>query len=201
MEWRVLSGAAVCASVEERLGLVDCRPGMNVRYPRDRAPIRTFAYRPVLGIKNGKADEVDGSRSRHLSAKMGLLSCNPRRSHRGSGDSMYARKVHATWEAPSLPSDRQPDGREGWEGRDGVAERPVVPRKSGNAVGGKEPQFKMNATSGEGQEIGKPINSEKRPETAEGVARESEGRSWLGLVLVLCRLPESLRLKETGEMI
>jgi choline-glycine betaine transporter len=34
-----------------------------------------------LFVPASKADEVDGSRSRHLSAKMGLLSCNPRRSH------------------------------------------------------------------------------------------------------------------------
>jgi hypothetical protein len=66
--------------------------------------------------------------------------------------------------------DDQPDAREGWDGRNGVAERPVVPSKPGNAGGGKEPQFKTNATSREGQEIGKPINSEKCPETAEGYA-------------------------------
>jgi hypothetical protein len=45
-----------------------------------------------------------------------------------------------------VPRDRQPDAREGWEGRDGVAERPIVPRKPGNAGGGKEPQFKTNAS-------------------------------------------------------
>ena len=71
--------------------------------------------------------------------------------------------------------DEQPDAREGWDGRDGVAERPVVPGKPGNAGGRKEPQFKANAKRGKGQGIGKPINPEKRPETADGVARESEG--------------------------
>jgi hypothetical protein len=39
----------------------------------------------------------------------------------------------------------QPDAREGGSGRCGVAERPVVPRKPGNAGGGKEPQFKTDA--------------------------------------------------------
>ena len=78
--------------------------------------------------------------------------------------------------------DEQPDAREGWDGRGGVAERPVVPGKPGNAGGGKGPQFKANATRGEGQEIGKPINSETRPETADGVARESEGGSRLSLL-------------------
>ena len=35
-----------------------------------------------------------------------------------------------------------------------VAERSVVPLKSGNADGGKGPQFKTNATSSEEREIG-----------------------------------------------
>ena len=46
--------------------------------------------------------------------------------------------------------DDQPDAREGQAGRAGVAERLVVPRKPGNAGGGKGPQFKTNAISGEG---------------------------------------------------
>jgi hypothetical protein len=41
--------------------------------------------------------------------------------------------------------DNQPDAREGQAGRLGVAERFVVPEKSGNADGGKGPQFKTNA--------------------------------------------------------
>ena len=41
--------------------------------------------------------------------------------------------------------DDQPDAREGQAGRTGVAERPVVPMKLGNAGGGKEPQFKTAA--------------------------------------------------------
>lgn len=39
----------------------------------------------------------------------------------------------------------QPDAREGQAGRLGVAEGLVVPRKSGNADGGKGPWFKTNA--------------------------------------------------------
>src|SRR5271166_4695076 len=46
--------------------------------------------------------------------------------------------------------DDQPDAREGWAGRFGVAERFVVPLKPGNAGGGKEPQFRTDATRGEG---------------------------------------------------
>src|SRR5712675_1161285 len=47
-------------------------------------------------------------------------------------------------------SDDQPDAREGQVGRRGVTERFVVPLKPGNAGGGKGPQFKTNAISGEG---------------------------------------------------
>ena len=47
-------------------------------------------------------------------------------------------------------SDDQPDAREGQAGRAGVAERLAVPLKPGNAGGGKGPQFKTDATSGEG---------------------------------------------------
>src|SRR5271169_6709070 len=46
--------------------------------------------------------------------------------------------------------DDQPDAREGQAGRTGVAERPAVPMKPGNVGGGKGPQFKINAISGEG---------------------------------------------------
>ena len=46
--------------------------------------------------------------------------------------------------------DDQPDAREGQAGRVGVAERLVVPRKPGNAGGGKGPQFKTDARRGEG---------------------------------------------------
>src|SRR5207244_13532359 len=47
-------------------------------------------------------------------------------------------------------SDDQPEAREGQGGRRGVAERFVVPRKPGNAGGGKGPQFKTDAIRGEG---------------------------------------------------
>src|SRR5450631_2284180 len=53
----------------------------------------------------------------------------------------------------SVVRDDQPDAREGQAGRFGVAERLVVPRKPGNAGGGKGPQFKVGAGSGEVQEI------------------------------------------------
>ena len=49
-----------------------------------------------------------------------------------------------------MVSDDQPDAREGQVGRLGVAERFAVPRKPGNAGGGKGPQFKTDAIRGEG---------------------------------------------------
>src|SRR3954465_467702 len=57
--------------------------------------------------------------------------------------------------------DDQPDAREGQAGRIGVAERPVVPMKPGNAGGGKGPQFKTDARRGEGPGDWQPSNSEK----------------------------------------
>src|SRR6266446_6487752 len=57
-----------------------------------------------------------------------------------------------------------------------------TPLKPGNAGGGKGPQFKTNAASSEGPEIGKPSNSEKCSETTDSVTRESEGRSRLSLL-------------------
>src|SRR5712664_2547119 len=50
----------------------------------------------------------------------------------------------------SVVSEDQPEAREGQAGRLGVAERFVVPRKPGNAGGGKGPQFKTDAIRGEG---------------------------------------------------
>ena len=71
--------------------------------------------------------------------------------------------------------DDQPDAREGEAGRKGVAERLVVPRKPGNAGGGKGPQFKTDARRSEGRGDWVTYQLQKRSETAEGVTRESEG--------------------------
>src|SRR6516225_4413578 len=51
---------------------------------------------------------------------------------------------------PGVVSDDQPDAREGQAGRFGVAERFAVPLKPVNAGGGKGPQFKTDASRGEG---------------------------------------------------
>ena len=79
---------------------------------------------------------------------------------RGSGDSMYTRKAYATREAPWRgQSNDQLEAREGQAGRFGVAERFVVPLKPGNAGGGKGPQFKAGAESGDAQEIGETLRN------------------------------------------
>jgi hypothetical protein len=44
--------------------------------------------------------------------------------------------------------DFQPDAREGQAGPGGVADRPVVPRKPGNAGRGKGPGFKASVPRG-----------------------------------------------------
>ena len=58
----------------------------------------------------------------------------------------------ATREAPAVIAvGDQPATRERQAGPSGVAERPVVPMKPGNAGGGKGPQLKGNARSDEGR--------------------------------------------------
>ena len=45
---------------------------------------------------------------------------------------------------PSRGFEDQPESGDGQAGREGVAERFVVPRKPGNAGGGKGPQFRTD---------------------------------------------------------
>src|SRR5450759_5965780 len=73
----------------------------------------------------------------------------------------------------SVVSDDQPDAREGQAGRPGVAERFVLPLKPGNAGG--DLSSRQTHYVVKDLEIGQPINSEECSETADGVARESEG--------------------------
>ena len=71
--------------------------------------------------------------------------------------------------------DDQPDAREGQAGRSWVAERFVVPKKPGNAGEGRGLSSRQTQDVVKDLEIGQPINSGQRSETADGVARESEG--------------------------
>src|SRR2546421_12826121 len=84
---------------------------------------------------------------------------------------MYTGKAYATREAPKRGQiNDQPEAREGQAGRPGVAERFVVPLKPGNAGGGKGPQFKTDAISGEGPGDWATYQLRECSETAEGVA-------------------------------
>ena len=64
-----------------------------------------------------------------------------------------------------MVSDDQLDAREGQAGRPGVAERFAVPRKLGNAGGGKGPQFKTDAIRRKGPwrlgNLSTPIDGQK----------------------------------------
>jgi hypothetical protein len=70
-------------------------------------------------------------------------------------------------------SDDQPEAREGQAGRPGVAERFVVPRKPVTPVEGRDLSSRQTQYVVKDLEIGKPINSNKCSEAADGVARES----------------------------
>jgi hypothetical protein len=78
--------------------------------------------------------------------------------------------------------DPQPDAREGLAGPLGVAERPVVPAKPGNAGGGKGPWFKVSVIRdrhpGDWHE---PTTSDKGWEVTDGVAHQSEELAWLSV--------------------
>jgi hypothetical protein len=78
--------------------------------------------------------------------------------------------------------DDQPDAREGQAGRLRYAEGFVVPLKPGNAGKGRDLSSRRTQDVVRDLGIGQPINSEECSETADGVARESRGRSWLPLL-------------------
>ena len=75
--------------------------------------------------------------------------------------------------------DDQPEAGDGQAGRYGVAERSAVPRKPGNAGGGKGPQFKADVESSEVPEIGATLcNSAKARElrkASHAQAKEEPG--------------------------
>ena len=80
--------------------------------------------------------------------------------------------------------DLQPDAREGQAGPAGVADRPVVPTKPGNAGGGKGPEFKIRRTKGhESREIGVSLAPPpKVQKLQDDVACQSEGIARLSLL-------------------
>ena len=63
-------------------------------------------------------------------------------------------KSIATRETPAVRGrEAQPDSREGQAGPNGVAERPVVVRKPGNAGGAKGPWVKVSVRRGDSRRV------------------------------------------------
>ena len=97
------------------------------------------------------------------------------RFRRGNGGGTHGR---GGWTQHGKPrrwrGTRQPTTREGWVGPFGVAERPVVPVKPGNAGGGKGPWFESSVrTGGKGHgDWREPIRPGKGPETPDGYMRK-----------------------------
>jgi len=84
-------------------------------------------------------------------SRWGRTSEQSRRSCRGIGDGMYAKGIRRNTGSPSGDCNTdQRATRERQAGPYGVAERSVVPAKSGNADGGKGPQLKGNDRSDNG---------------------------------------------------
>ncbi len=79
------------------------------------------------------------------------------RVRRGIGDGMSSNRAlwqHGKSRRAIWRKLDQPTTREGEVGPGGMAERPVLPKKPGNAGGGKGPWFKVNAGRSKGEEIG-----------------------------------------------
>src|SRR5882672_11327791 len=106
--------------------------------------------------------------------------------HRGSGGSMYTRKAHATREAPDAWSGminrtpaRDRPGALGWRRGSQYRGSRVMPVE-GRGLSSRQTQQVVRD-----REIGQPNNSETCSEAADGVTRESEGRSWLSLLCLV----------------
>ena len=90
-------------------------------------------------MSRGKAEAEEGYERISFLSPAGVLATACRQ-----------RGPDATREAPAVIARKdQPAARERQAGPSGVSERPIVPRKPGNAGGGKEPQLKANARSDE----------------------------------------------------
>jgi hypothetical protein len=77
---------------------------------------------------------------------------NAVRVRRGIDDGMLA--TGDLWQHGKSHAARLPGVREDRTGRHGMAERPVLPKKPGNAGGGKGPWFKSDVQRSQGEEIG-----------------------------------------------
>ena len=99
------------------------------------------------------------------------------RLRRGNGDGMYAQGSGCNTGSPvggARASTGNPRGP-AWAGR--VAERPVVPRRPGNAGGGKGPWFGKDAgTMGTGASLLAPISVRKLRTASHTEAKRAPGR-------------------------
>ena len=108
-----------------------------------RASLEKVDVRVDLNALSGKTDTAAGLSKYERSRRTGVLA---------AACTQGKRAQHG--KPLNVVGDDQPDAGDGQAGHFGVADRPVVPTKLGNASGGKGPWFKTNATSGKGQEIG-----------------------------------------------
>jgi RNA-directed DNA polymerase len=130
--------------------------------PVERAALGGSASRQVVTCVNAEQapKQTDaGADPAHLRGKPLSLVSGERhdpfqRSRRGKGDGMPAQGERRNTGDPSGGCVTQPEAREGQAGPSGESERSIVPRKPGNAGGGKGPQFKVNVRSGDSREIG-----------------------------------------------
>ena len=111
-----------------------------------RASLEKVDVRVDLNALSGKTDTAAGLSKYERSRRTGVLA---------AACTQGKRAQHG--KPLNVVGDDQPDAGDGQAGHFGVADRPVVPTKPGNAGGGKGPWFKTDATSGKGQGIGKPM--------------------------------------------
>jgi hypothetical protein len=78
--------------------------------------------------------------------------------------------------------DDQPEAGDGQIGRYGVAERPVLLKKPGNAGGGKGPWFKAGTESGQAREIGATLGNSGNVRELRQVPH-AEAKEELGFII------------------
>ena len=116
--------------------------GRNVSERRarpERRPLEKDVAQADPVTLSGKADTIRGLSEYDPDRCAGVVATACTQGKR----TQHGKPLGVVWED-------QPNAREGGFGRSGVAARLVVPGKSGNAGGGKGPQFKTDAGSSKG---------------------------------------------------
>src|SRR4029077_17293396 len=110
---------------------------------------------------------------------------------------MFAEGVlwqHGKFRAADRRMPDQPEAREGETGLRGMAERPVLPTKPGNAGGGKGPWFKDDAGRSEREEIGVSLRTPERVWKLQGALHaKAKGRTELPVLQSLRQDPSQRR--------